>query len=245
MLCTSNNSTKQNQHITAIITGGGTGVRFGADRPKQFLNITGKMLIQHTIQAFNRHPLITDIIVVLPTSEIPTFQDHLDTGNFGSKIRSVVPGGASRQDSVRLGILAIHTKSDYVVIHDAARCLITESEITDTIQKCLEGWKGAICALPVRDTIKKTEGEKIISTQSREHLWGMQTPQVFEYELIKNAYEKAHLEKFIATDDAQIAEYVGAEICVVQGKSTNFKVTYPEDLQMAEMILRERKKREF
>ena len=149
-------------------------------------------------------------------------------------------GGSSRQFSVHAGILAIKGNPDFVVIHDAARCLITSSEITDTIQKCINGWQGAICALPIRDTVKKVDGEKILSTQSRDNLWGMQTPQVFQYELIKGAYNKAKQEHFEATDDAQIAEHAGASVCVVQGKTTNIKITDPEDLVIAEMVLHER-----
>jgi len=221
----------------AVITAGGTGVRFGATRPKQFIPVLGKMLIEHTIEAFDHHPMITGIIVVLPETEIKFFEEERKAKGFGKKIQALVVGGSSRQYSVHAGILAIKTNPDFVVIHDAARCLITEKEITDTIHKCENGWQGAICALPIRDTVKKVDGEKIISTQSRENLWGMQTPQVFQYELIKKAYDKAKQDHFEATDDAQIAEYLGANVCVVQGKTTNIKITYPEDLVMAEMIL--------
>lgn len=227
-------------NAVAVITAGGTGTRFGAPRPKQFIPVLGKMLIEHTIEAFDHHPMISEIIMVLPESEIAFFEQERKEKGFGKKIRSIVVGGSTRQFSVHAGIQAIQSNPSFVVIHDAARCLITEKEITDTIHKCMNGWQGAICALPIRDTVKKVDGEKILSTQSREHLWGMQTPQVFQYEVIKNAYEKAKEDHFEATDDAQIAEHFGASICVVPGKSTNIKITYPEDLVMAEMILHER-----
>ena len=224
----------------AVITAGGTGTRFGAPRPKQFIPVLGKMVIEHTIEAFDHHPLITGIVVVLPESEISFFEKERKEKNFGKKIQAIVVGGASRQESVHAGILAVKSKPDFIAIHDAARCLITADEITHTIQKCMDGWQGAICALPIRDTVKKVDGEKILSTQSRENLWGMQTPQVFQYTVIKSAYEKAKQDRFEATDDAQVAEHAGAKVCVVQGKTTNIKITYPEDLVMAEMILHER-----
>ncbi|MCC7459777.1 MAG: 2-C-methyl-D-erythritol 4-phosphate cytidylyltransferase [Proteobacteria bacterium] len=225
---------------TAVITAGGTGVRFGATRPKQFIPVLGKMLIEHTIDAFDQHPMITGIVVVLPEPEIAFFEQERKQKGFGKKIQAIVVGGSTRQYSVHAGILALKDNPDFVVVHDAARCLITSGEITDTIQKCINGWEGAICALPIRDTVKKVDGEKILTTQPRENLWGMQTPQVFKYELIKKAYDKAKADHFEATDDAQIAEHFGASVCVVQGKTTNIKITYPEDLVMAEMILHER-----
>lgn len=226
----------------AVITAGGTGTRIGGARPKQFLEIAGKMLMEYTIDTFDRHPMISGIVIVLPENEISFFESEKKKKNFGKKIISIVSGGKTRQDSVRCGILAIKEAPKFIAVHDAARCLITEEEITNTIQKCIDGWQGAICSLPIRDTIKKVDGEKIIDTQSRENLWGMQTPQVFQYDVIKEAYEKAHQEKFEATDDAQVAEKWGAKVCVVQGKTTNIKVTFPEDLQIAEMILKARKR---
>ena len=228
--------------IVAVITAGGSGTRFGSACPKQFIEVLGKMLIEHTIEVFDQHLLISQIIVVLPESEISFFEQKRKEHHFGKKIQTIVVGGATRQDSVHAGILAVKNDPDFIVIHDAARCLVTEKEITNSIQKCMDGWEGAICALPIRDTLKKVDGEKIISTQSRESLWGMQTPQVFKFHLIKQAYDKADHENFVATDDAQIAEFSGAKICVVLGSTTNIKVTYPEDLELAEMILRERKK---
>ena len=226
--------------VTAVITAGGLGTRFGTVRPKQFADLCGKMLIEHTINVFDQHPMIDDIVVVLPETEIDFFEKEHQSFQ-GKKPLYLATGGMTRQDSVRLGILAVPNKPDFIAIHDAARCLVSGEEISSTIQKCIDGWSGAICALPVKDTLKKIENEKIVSTVSRENLWGMQTPQVFQFELIKDAYEQAHKEKFEATDDAQVAEHHGANLCVVQGKTTNIKVTYPEDLKIAEILLRNKK----
>lgn len=225
--------------VAAVITAGGSGTRFGTVRPKQFAELCGKMLIEHTLEAFDLHPWISEMIAVLPQTEIEFFQTQHRQLRGGKKL-TITAGGATRQESVRLGLNAIESKPQYVAIHDAARCLITQNEITQTIQKCIDGWQGAICATPVHDTLKKVESEKILHTVSREHLWAMQTPQVFEFPLIQEAYEKAHREKCVATDDAQIAELMNARVCVVQGLPTNLKITYPDDLKIAQVILQNR-----
>lgn len=209
-------------------------------RPKQFIPIAGKMLIEHTLETFEHHNMIDGIIIVLPENELDAFKLLQKENKLGKKVTAIIAGGTTRQDSVRLGLEAIGN-ADYAVIHDAARCLVTKEELTHTIQKCIDGWQGAICALPVRDTLKRVDGETILATEPREQLWGMQTPQVFEFAMIKKAYQKAKDEKFNATDDAQVAERAGAKICVVPGKSTNIKVTYVEDLALVEMILMARK----
>lgn len=224
----------------AVITGGGAGTRMNSLRPKQFIPIAGKMLIEHTLETFEHHNMIDGIIIVLPENELDAFKLLQKENKLGKKVTAIIAGGTTRQDSVRLGLEAIGN-ADYAVIHDAARCLVTKEELTHTIQKCIDGWQGAICALPVRDTLKRVDGETILATEPREQLWGMQTPQVFEFAMIKKAYQKAKDEKFNATDDAQVAERAGAKICVVPGKSTNIKVTYVEDLALVEMILMARK----
>lgn len=226
--------------IIAVITGGGAGTRMNSLRPKQFIPIAGKMLIEHTLETFEHHNMIDGIIIVLPENELDAFKLLQKENKLGKKVTAIIAGGTTRQDSVRLGLEAIGN-ADYAVIHDAARCLVTKEELTHTIQKCIDGWQGAICALPVRDTLKRVDGETILATEPREQLWGMQTPQVFEFAMIKKAYQKAKDEKFNATDDAQVAERAGAKICVVTGKSTNIKVTYVEDLALVEMILMARK----
>lgn len=226
--------------IIAVITGGGAGTRMNSLRPKQFIPIAGKMLIEHTLETFEHHNMIDGIVIVLPENELDAFKLLQKENKLGKKVITIIAGGTTRQDSVRLGLEAIGN-ADYAVIHDAARCLVTKEELTHTIQKCIDGWQGAICALPVRDTLKRVDGETILATEPREQLWGMQTPQVFEFALIKKAYQKAKDEKFNATDDAQVAERAGAKICVVPGKSTNIKVTYVEDLALVEMILMARK----
>ncbi len=225
---------------SAVITGGGAGTRMNSLRPKQFIPIAGKMLIEHTLETFEHHNMIDGIIIVLPKNELDAFKLLQKENKLGKKVIAIIAGGTTRQDSVRLGLEAIGN-ADYAVIHDAARCLVTKEELTHTIQKCIDGWQGAICALPVRDTLKRVDGETILATEPREQLWGMQTPQVFEFAMIKKAYQKAKDEKFNATDDAQVAERAGAKICVVPGKSTNIKVTYVEDLALVEMILMARK----
>ncbi len=132
--------------------------------------------------------------------------------------------------------------AERVAIHDGARCLLNQDVLSRTIEACSEGWAGAIAALPVRDTLKRTHGDQIKDTIDRNNVWGMQTPQVFHYSFIQAAYEKAHKDGFRATDDAQIAEYVGGRVRVVEADSQNMKITFPADAALASAILEARDK---
>jgi 2-C-methyl-D-erythritol 4-phosphate cytidylyltransferase len=224
---------------TAIIAAGGTGNRFGSSVPKQFVSVLGIPLIVHTLRAFQQAVEVDRIVLVLPQTDLERFAPDVRKRFRLEKIAAVVPGGDSRQASVLSGLRTIAWPTEWVAIHDAARCLITNDLINKTVKAC-EGWDGAIAAMPIRDTLKKVNDIKIETTESREHLWGMQTPQVFRFPLVKEAYEKAEKEHFSATDDAQVVERFGGRLRVFEGSSQNIKVTYPEDLKMAEVLLRER-----
>ncbi len=221
---------------TAVIAAGGAGKRFGQSTPKQFLSIRGTPLIIHTLRAFERAETIDRIVLVVPEGALSQW-NTLDLKKRGvSKIGAVVAGGASRQASVKNGLEAVEDGASFAAIHDAARCLVTPDLIDRTVKAC-KGWDGAIAALPVRDTLKRVEGEKILGTESREGLWGMQTPQVFRFPFIRDAYRKAETDGLKATDDAAVAEHFGGRVRVVEGSAQNFKVTYEDDLKIAEKIL--------
>ncbi len=221
----------------AIIAAGGSGRRFGGSTPKQFLPLLEKPLIQHTLEAFERAGSIYEIIVVLPREELDRFSSYEKKKMGLRKLRSVVAGGDTRQESVFCGLEAVAPKTTQVAIHDAARCLITPELIDRTVGASVSPWDGAIMALPIPDTVKRVDGEQILDTISRDSLWGMQTPQVFTFPFIRNAYQKAKTERFTATDDAAVAERAGGKIRVVEGSLRNFKVTRPEDFDLAEKFL--------
>ncbi|MFH1018454.1 MAG: 2-C-methyl-D-erythritol 4-phosphate cytidylyltransferase [Pseudomonadota bacterium] len=221
---------------TAVIAAGGAGTRFGRDIPKQFLPIHGIPMIVHTLLAFERAKTIGGVVVVLPESHRSRLEADLKKKYSLSKIQAVLAGGADRQASVGNGLEAVQDGVPFVAIHDAARCLITPDLIDRTVNAC-HGWDGAVAALPVRDTLKRVDGETILATEPRERLWGMQTPQVFRFPLIREAYRNARADGFAATDDAAVAERYGARVRVVEGSTRNIKVTYEDDLKIAERIL--------
>lgn len=222
--------------VTAVIAAGGSGVRFGRSVPKQFLPIRNVPMIVHTLRAFERTRAIDRIVVTLPAADLDRLAPA-ELRRFGlSKVVRVVPGGASRQASVGLGLEAVDGSPDLVAIHDAARCCVTPGLIERTVRAC-DGWDGAIAALPVRDTLKRVAGEWIDRTEPREGLWAMQTPQVFRFPFLRDAYRAAAHKGVEGTDDASLAERFGGRIRVVEGSTRNFKVTYEEDLALAELLL--------
>ena len=226
-------------NATAVITAGGTGTRIGNKTPKQFLPLLGIPMIVRTARSFERCSMIEKIVVTLPKNELRNYPTTFFQKHDLRKIVRVVEGGKTRQESVHCALRAIEWPCNTVAIHDAARPLITPEMISEGLQ-ALDGWDGAITALAIRDTIKEVkETPKIDRTLSREKLWAMQTPQMFRFPYILEAYDRAEKETFKATDDAQVAEHFGGKIRVVEGRSRNFKITLPEDWTMAEAILKE------
>ena len=222
---------------TAVITAGGTGSRIKSDLPKQFVPIAGLPMIIHTLRAFERAETIDRVVVVLPKDQLERFSPS-ELAHYGiRKVVNVVAGGKTRQASVGRGLDAVTGSPVYVAIHDAARCLVTANLIDRTVAAC-KGWDGAIASLPVCDTLKRVKGEKILTTEPREGLWAMQTPQVFRFLFIRDAYQAAAKKKFSATDDAAVAEFAKGKVRVVEGSTRNFKVTLPEDLKIADILLR-------
>jgi 2-C-methyl-D-erythritol 4-phosphate cytidylyltransferase len=226
---------------TAVITAGGTGSRIKSDIPKQFLPLNGLPMIVHTLRAFDRAENIDRIVVVLPKDQLERLNRNELAHYSIRKVVNVVPGGSTRQASVGRGLEAVTGSPLFVAIHDAARCLVTPELIDRTVSACKK-WDGAIAALPVRDTIKRVKRERILRTEPREELWGMQTPQVFRFLFIRDAYRLAAKKKFAATDDAAVAEFAKGKVRVVEGSTRNFKVTLAEDLSIAEILLKARSK---
>jgi 2-C-methyl-D-erythritol 4-phosphate cytidylyltransferase len=152
------------------------------------------------------------------------------------KVKKLVCGGKKRQDSVYLGLKACPGNTSVVAIHDAVRPLVTVEKISESIRMCEEK-KAVVLAVPPKDTVKRGEGGWVISTLDRDKLWLTQTPQVFEYGLILDAYQKAEEDGFAGTDDSILVERLGYEVAILQGDYENIKITTAEDLAVAEMIL--------
>jgi 2-C-methyl-D-erythritol 4-phosphate cytidylyltransferase len=212
----------------AVIVGAGSGSRFGGD--KVFAELAGRPLLVHTGAAFEASPVVDGIVLVLREENLARGRALAEEQGW-TKLRAVTAGGARRQDSVLAGLRA--AEADWVVVHDAARPLVTP----DLIERGLEAARdtgAAIAALPVRDTIKRVEHDQIVATVDRSRLWTAQTPQVFRSELLELALQGGH----DVTDDAAAVEALGVPVRVYLGLERNLKVTTAADLALAEAILR-------
>ena len=223
--------------VNAVIVAAGKGERMATLLPKPFLPVAGVPLLIHTLRSLARSALITRMIVVVAPEREAFCRDLLDSyGPFGMPLR-LVQGGPERQDSVRLGLAALHPDCEIVVIHDAARPLIT-AEIIDRSVTAAAETGGALVAVPARDTLKRVGRDGVVvETVSRQELWLAQTPQTFQVPLIREAHARALTEGVLATDDAALVERMGGKVQVVLGDARNFKITTPEDLRLAEVLL--------
>jgi 2-C-methyl-D-erythritol 4-phosphate cytidylyltransferase len=222
----------------AIIAAAGTGSRMVSDRPKQFLKLAGTPIIFHTLKPFELCDSIQEVIVVLPAQESAEFLAQ--AGKHGlRKLARVVPGGATRADSVKRGLMAIRpATAEIVAVHDGVRPFVTVDEIDNTVEAALVDG-AAILATPVTDTIKLVEGASVVETLERRNLRQALTPQCFRYELLRQAYEQADVNDPSLTDESALVERLGQAVTIVEGSARNIKITTPRDLLIAEAFLRE------
>ena len=199
---------------TAIIVAAGTGQRFEADRPKQFVNLLGKPLIFHSLEKFEAAPLIDEIILVLTEAGRHEF-DAIVTRFKISKLKSIAKGGRTRAESVRNGLEQITAATaNIVAVHDGARPLVSIEEITRTVEKAQE--TGAACLVAsVTDTIKQIAGKHITGTLDRTGLRRALTPQAFRFELLIKAYERVDLSELL-TDECSLIERLGHPITIIE-----------------------------
>lgn len=224
----------------ALIVAAGRGSRLQASAPKQYLALSGRPILSHTISAFAAIPEIAAVQVVIHPDDADLYASCVR--GFGNKLLPPVHGGATRQLSVRLGLEALKAANpDRVLIHDAARPFVPSETIRRVIG-ALDRAVGAIAALPLVDTLKlATPNGTIAGTAPREHVWRAQTPQGFRYAAILSAHDRAHkAQRSDFTDDAQVAEWAGLDVALVQGSEENFKVTTAEDLVRAEAVVASR-----
>ena len=223
--------------LTAIIVAAGDSRRMGFD--KLFAAIAGKPVIAHTISAFERANSVNGIIVVAREDRHDEIKTMAGDENF-KKVRSIIPGGKYRQDSVRAGLEHLDSATRWVAVHDAARPLVTPEQIECVFQQCANHAAAAL-AEPVNDTLKRADSNLLVSASvDRDQLYAMQTPQVFERQLIEEAYRAVYAENISVTDEVSAVERLGREVVLVLNDDFNFKVTYPRDLPVAEFILKQR-----
>lgn len=220
--------------ISAIIVAGGIGTRMGGNLPKQFLEIDGLQVIEHTVRRFVQSKAVDQIVIVCHKDYISHTHKLFEHIDFDINI---VPGSDTRQKSVFCGLEAC-PEADYVLIHDAVRCCVETQDICKLAHHLTQ--KKA-CALGVRvfDTVKKTGNDgKITDTVDRNNLWLVQTPQAFERTLIYDSHQKALSCGFEATDDCALAEHAGYDVYIVEGSYKNIKITTPADLVLAAEYLK-------
>ena len=222
---------------SAIIVAAGSGSRMASDRPKQFLLLAGIPLIFHTLRPFEQCDSIDETIVVLPSESAAEFLDGAP--KFGvRKVTRVVPGGATRAESVRRGLNAVRAASAGIVaVHDGVRPFVTVDEISETVAAA-DQHGAAILVAAATDTIKQVDDKQVIKTLDRRELRRALTPQCFKYELLMRAFAQADLSDPTLTDDSMLVEQTGARVVVVEGSARNVKITTPEDLVVAESLLK-------
>ncbi|HEV8431501.1 MAG TPA: 2-C-methyl-D-erythritol 4-phosphate cytidylyltransferase [Pyrinomonadaceae bacterium] len=220
----------------AIIAAAGAGTRMASDRPKQFLLLAGMPVIFHTLKRFEQCDSIHEVIVVLPAEESAGFLSL--AGRYGlRKVARVVPGGATRADSVKRGLLAIRSATaEIVAVHDGVRPFVTVEEIDATIAAARDDG-AAILAAPVTDTIKHIGDSRVLRTLDRTGLRRALTPQCFRYEVLRQAYRHADVSDPSLTDESALVEQLGHTVTVVEGSARNIKITTAEDFVIAEAIL--------
>jgi 2-C-methyl-D-erythritol 4-phosphate cytidylyltransferase len=223
----------------ALIPAAGMGKRMGVAVNKQYLLLNGMPIVAHTLALFENAPFIDDVYLVIPEQEIPYCREHVVERYGFAKVRSIVPGGAERQNSVLNGLRSIADArdDDLVLIHDGVRPLVPVNVLERSVEMAAEHG-AALVAVPAKDTVKIVTDGIVRETPPRENIWLAQTPQTFTYGVIRAAHEAADAERFLGTDDAMLVERLGREVHIVLGDYRNIKITTPEDLVLAEAFLR-------
>jgi 2-C-methyl-D-erythritol 4-phosphate cytidylyltransferase len=223
----------------ALIVAAGSGERLGADRPKAWVQLAGRTLLEWSLDAIAATPSVEHVVVAVPAAAL---EGGLAVPDGGPVPVTLVRGGTSRSDSVRRA-LAAAPASEIVLVHDAARPLVTP-ELAGEVVAALQADEqagAAIAAAPVTDTIKRAGAERaVLETLRRDELWAVQTPQVFRRAVLEKALDVPGDVLAAATDDAWLVEQAGGKVLVVHSPATNMKVTTPVDLRVAELLLAER-----
>jgi 2-C-methyl-D-erythritol 4-phosphate cytidylyltransferase len=223
----------------AVVPAAGVGKRFATRGNKPLVELLGKPLLVWTLEALERHPDIIEIVPVIKVEDRKAAEAVIEHAGL-TKVSVIAEGGPERQNSVLNGLRSISGNAALVLVHDAARPLITE-DITSRVIEGIEGFDGAIAAVPPKDTIKEESANgNVARTLDRSRLWSVQTPQGFYRDILLKAHEHAARENYYATDDAALVERMKGRINIVMGSYENIKVTTPEDLDVAGLILKRR-----
>src|SRR5437660_8149654 len=222
--------------LSAIIVAAGSSERMGFD--KLFALVNGKPVIAHTIAAFERTDCIDEISLVGRADSLGELRKVVSEP---TKVKQVIAGGAERSDSVRAGLDHLNPKSDFVAVHDAARPMITPEKITRVFEVCRTSGGAATLAEPINDTLKRADVDLVVKESvDRTGVYGMQTPQVFARKLLEEAYQLVAKKKVAVTDEVSAVELLGRKVVLHPNHDLNFKISYPRDLQMHQLVLTQR-----
>ncbi len=226
--------------VTALIPAAGMGRRMGRAVAKQFLPLGDKPMLAHTLLAFQRASEIDEIIPILSEEDMEHCLADVIEAFHITKVRTLVVGGKERQDSVLNGIGKLEKDAAVVVVHDGVRPFVTAEMIRECVDLARKG-ESVTVGVPLKDTIKQVDERGVIlRTLDRGKLWAIQTPQAFPAKTLRMAHEESYRKKVAGTDDATLVERAGGAVRVIMGSYDNIKITTPEDLILAEEILRRR-----
>jgi 2-C-methyl-D-erythritol 4-phosphate cytidylyltransferase len=217
--------------VAVVVPAGGVGRRLGGRTPKQFLRLGRTTILAAAVGHFARHPWVADVVVAAPAEYVQRTERTLRRIRARAPIR-VVTGGAERQESVWLALQSVPDGAAIIVVHDAVRPFVTRALIERVVVAARAGG-GAICALPIAETVKRVRDGVVESTVDRSALWAVQTPQAFRAALLREAHEKARRDGFLGTDESMLVERLGHPVAVVPGLVENVKITTADDLRRA------------
>ncbi len=220
-----------------LIAASGRGQRLGGEIKKQYVTLDGVPILARTLEIFVKHEAVNQIVVIVPGGEVDQARQMIKSFWPLEKI-SFVEGGKRRQDSIHRGLEALPRKAELVCVHDGVRPFVT-AKLFEAVLEMAIRCGGAVPVIPVTDTLKDIAANGMINrTVCRDRVYHAQTPQIFRYELIMEAYRKAHLLGIEATDDSYLLELLGEAVCTVPGDRANIKITHPQDLLIAEAFLK-------
>ncbi|MDR2450245.1 MAG: 2-C-methyl-D-erythritol 4-phosphate cytidylyltransferase [Candidatus Accumulibacter sp.] len=222
----------------ALVPAAGSGARFGSEIPKQYLPLAGRPMIHHALATLCAFARIEKVWVVLSPGDV--LWETYDWSCFGARLAVLRCGGATRAESVANGLAAVAdavAEDDWMLVHDAARPGLSQALLTGLCEALRDDPVGGLLAVPVADTLKRVDaGQRVVATEPRRGLWQAQTPQMFRYGLLRQAMDGRRT----VTDEAGAVEAMGYRPLLVGADATNFKVTYPADLELAERMLQAR-----
>jgi 2-C-methyl-D-erythritol 4-phosphate cytidylyltransferase len=225
------------KRVAALIPAAGSGQRMGGVIAKPFLHLGGREILARTLEVFEACAAIDEVWVIVAAAQQQRCQQEIVTRYGLRKVRGVIVGGVTRQESVWHGLQQVTEGIDLVVVHDGVRPFVTASVLAETLHAAGQ-YGAAVAAVPVKDTLKRVSSDSAIeATISREGVWRVQTPQAFQRQLLCTAFHHALQQGITVTDEAGLIEALGHQVRIVPGRESNIKITTPDDLHLGAAFL--------